>query len=215
MVTKYAECYYYLREGFIRTLGCNVLFIKRLGNYTAEYVRFNERYRLTEHHSDKYENDINDRHASGDKVMDKLEDKLEDDHESCIAVACRMLSLSEFIRSDCRNEAINKIIPLRRIYPSAEKYPRDIAFRTTRSATETVCRLLNCTGSYMQDSSMLLVISAVLIRILTFYEAALCESQIGRVPADTRDGECSSSQHSDSNHGISTVLSLSEGRGSI
>src|SRR3954453_3642049 len=122
------------------------------------------------HHSDKYENDINDRHASGDKVMDKLEDKLEDDHESCIAVACRTLSLSEFIRSDCRNEANNQIIPLRKIYPSAEKYLRDIAFRKTRSATETVCRLLNCTGSNMQISSMLLVISAVLIRILIFYE---------------------------------------------
>jgi hypothetical protein len=133
-------------------------------------------------------------------------DKLEDDNESCIAVAYRTLSLSEFIRSDCRKEAINQIMLLRKIYPSAEKYPRDIAFHTTRSATETVCRLLNCTGSYMRDSSMLLVISGVLIRILIFYEAALCKSQIGRVPADTRDGECSSLQHSDSNHGISTVL---------
>ncbi|KAJ6043061.1 Ribosomal protein L10e/L16 [Penicillium canescens] len=75
-------------------------------------------------------------------------------------------------------------------------------------------RLLNCTGSCMQDPSMLLVISAVLMRILTFY-GVLYESQIGRVPTDTRDGECSSSQHSDSNHGISTVLSLSERRGPL
>lgn len=144
-----------------------------------------------------------------DKLEDKLEDKLQDGIESCIAVACRTLSLSEFIRSDCRNEAINQIILLRKIYPSAEKYPRDIAFARLDPL------LKQCTGSYMQDSSMLLVISAVLIRILIFFEATLCESQIGRVPADTRDGECSSLQHSDSNHGISTVLSLSESKGSI
>jgi hypothetical protein len=66
----------------------------------------------------------------------------------------------------------------------------------------------------MQDSSMLLVISAVLMRILTFYEA-LYESQIGRVPTDTRGGECPSSQHSGSNHSTSAVLSLSERRESI
>ncbi|KAJ6186024.1 Ribosomal protein L10e/L16 [Penicillium mononematosum] len=64
--------------------------------------------------------------------------------------------------------------------PPTEKDPTsDILFRVTQSATETVSRLLNCTGSACaQDASMLLVLGAILHKVLTWYQA-LYQSEIG------------------------------------
>lgn len=110
-------------------------------------------------------------------------DPEDDQHESCIAVACRTLSsLYQFVQSDCvnghttnHNKSHNILKP-----PTPEESPaNDVVFCTTRSATETVSRLLNCTGtSCVHDPSILLVLGSILLRILTWYEA-LYRSEIG------------------------------------
>ncbi|CAI7573374.1 unnamed protein product [Penicillium discolor] len=110
-------------------------------------------------------------------------DPEDDQHESCIAVACRTLSsLYQFVQSDCvnghttnHNKSHNILKP-----PTPEESPaNDVVFCTTRSATETVSRLLSCTGtSCVHDPSILLVLGSILLRILTWYEA-LYRSEIG------------------------------------
>lgn len=107
----------------------------------------------------------------------------DDQHEPCIAVACRTLSsLYEFVQSDCvsghtANDTQSRNMlqpPTRRESPA-----NDVVFRMTRSATETVSRLLNCTGrSCARDPSKLLLLGSVLLKVLTWYEA-LYQSEIG------------------------------------
>ncbi|KAJ5789132.1 transcriptional regulator family: Fungal Specific TF [Penicillium psychrosexuale] len=107
----------------------------------------------------------------------------DDQHEPCIAVACQTLSsLYEFVQSDCwnghagnDNQSRNMLQP-----PTLRESPAsDAVFRTTRSATETVSRLLNCTGrSCARDPSKLLLLGSILLKVLTWYEA-LYQSEIG------------------------------------
>lgn len=104
-------------------------------------------------------------------------------HESCIAVACRTLSsLYQFVQSDCANGHSTNSNQSRSMLkpPTPEVSPaNDIVFCTTRFATETVSRLLNCTArSCAGDPSILLVLGSILLRILTWYET-LYQSEIG------------------------------------
>ncbi|CRL24893.1 Aflatoxin biosynthesis regulatory protein [Penicillium camemberti] len=118
----------------------------------------------------------------GDEVQHNPED---DQHESCIAVACRTLSsLYQFVQSDCVNGHSTNSNQSRSMLkpPTPEVSPaNDIVFCTTRFATETVSRLLNCTArSCAGDPSILLVLGSILLRILTWYEA-LYQSEIGEL----------------------------------
>ncbi|CAI7609327.1 unnamed protein product [Penicillium palitans] len=118
----------------------------------------------------------------GDEVQHNPED---DQHESCIAVACRTLSsLYQFVPSDCVNGHATNSNQSRSMLkpPTPEVSPvNDIVFCTTRFATETVSRLLNCTArSCAGDPSILLVLGSILLRILTWYEA-LYQSEIGEL----------------------------------
>ncbi|KAJ5515086.1 Ribosomal protein L10e/L16 [Penicillium fimorum] len=145
---------------------------------------------------------------NGSQEGDEVPEHPEEEQEPCIAIACRMLySLYEFIQSDCVNgnatndaQSCNMRKPPT---PEEEEPASDVVFCTTRSATETVSRLLNCTGrSCAQDSSMLLVLGSVLLKILSWYEA-LYESEINGLglPSTLPNGcEDVSSQrhHSDS-----------------
>lgn len=122
----------------------------------------------------------------------------ENQHEPCITVACRVLSsLYEFVRCDCVNGhygnsgSSNQCKDL----TQAKEGPRsDIVFRITQSATEEVSRLLNCTGIICaQDASILLVLSAILCKILTWYQA-LYQSEISRFFSDqTQDAHLTTS----------------------
>ena len=123
-----------------------------------------------------------------DEELEELEDVNEDQHEPCITVACRLLSsLSQFVHCDCRNGHTSNdgggsnSHDQRKLLTLEEKAPpSDIIFRMTQSATDSVSRLLNCTGSACaQDASTLLVLGAVLSKILTWYQA-LYQSEIGR-----------------------------------
>ncbi|OQD92700.1 hypothetical protein PENSOL_c038G03092 [Penicillium solitum] len=113
----------------------------------------------------------------GSQERDEVRREPEDDqHESCITVACRTLSsLYQFVQSDCVNGHTTDHIKSHNILkpPTPEESPaNDVVFCTTRSATETVSRLLNCTGtSCVHDPSILLVLGSILLRILTWYEA--------------------------------------------
>lgn len=126
---------------------------------------------------------MDDENGSGQEGEEVRRDSEDDQHESCIAVACRTLSsLYQFVQSDCvnghttdHNKSHNILKP-----PAPEESPvNDVVFCTARSATETVSRLLNCTGtSCVHDPSILLVLGSILLRILTWYEA-LYRSEIG------------------------------------
>ncbi|KAJ5693839.1 transcriptional regulator family: Fungal Specific TF [Penicillium majusculum] len=88
----------------------------------------------------------------GSQERDEVRREPEDDqHESCITVACRTLSsLYQFVQSDCVNGHTTDHIKSHNILkpPTPEESPaNDVVFCTTRSATETVSRLLNCTGT--------------------------------------------------------------------
>ncbi|KAJ5788561.1 transcriptional regulator family: Fungal Specific TF [Penicillium paradoxum] len=96
----------------------------------------------------------------------ELPDPVEDENIPCIAIACKTLY------------SLYHVVP-----PSGEKgkipsssqrnaLSSDLVFRMTRSATATMSRLLNCTCSgCSHDVSMLMLQSAVLFKILAWYEA--------------------------------------------
>ncbi|KAJ5975922.1 transcriptional regulator family: Fungal Specific TF [Penicillium waksmanii] len=112
----------------------------------------------------------------------------EDQHEPCITVACRVLSsLYEFVRCDCVNghDSNSGSSTQCKDLALAKEDPRsDIVFYVTQSATEEVSRLLNCTGIICaQDSSVLLVLGAILCKILTWYQT-LYQSEISRLLSD-------------------------------
>lgn len=142
-----------------------------------------------EHRNSSYD-DLGDKADERDEELEELEGVNEDQHEPCITVACRLLSsLSQFMHWDCRNGHISNDggasdsrDQRKPRNLEEEAPPSDIVFRTTQSATDSVSRLLNCTGSACaQDASTLLVLSAVLSKILTWYQA-LYYSEIGRQP---------------------------------
>lgn len=120
----------------------------------------------------------------GGQERDKVRRDLEDgQHESCIAVACRTLSsLYRFVQLDCANGYsiyYNQSRNILKPRTPEESPANDIVFCMTRSATETVSRLLNCTArSCAGDPSIILVIGSILLRILIWYEA-LYQSEIG------------------------------------
>ncbi|KAJ5184441.1 transcriptional regulator family: Fungal Specific TF [Penicillium cf. griseofulvum] len=117
---------------------------------------------------------------------DDMRGDSEDQREPCIAVACQTLSsLYQFIQPDCVNGPRIDTRPGILSPPIPEEPTSDIVFCTTRSAMETVSRLLNCTGrSCAQDPSILLVIGSILLKILSWYEA-LYQSEIGRIVPST------------------------------
>ncbi|CAI7608229.1 unnamed protein product [Penicillium glandicola] len=142
---------------------------------------------LEEHnHSDYNDTRARSNESGGGQERDEVSKNSEDryrQHEPCIAIACRTLSsLYQFIQSDCgtghtTNENQSHNIPT----PTTKESPNDIVFRMTRSATETVSRLLNCTSRCCaQDPSILLVLDSILLKILTWYEA-LYRSGIGEL----------------------------------
>lgn len=150
-------------------------------------------------HSD-YDDRGDDDDDERDEELEELEDVNEDQHEPCITVACRLLSsLSQFVHCDCRNGhtsndggTSNSRDQRKPLNLEEEAPPSDIIFRMTQSATDNVSRLLNCTGSACaQDASTHLVLSAVLSKILTWYQA-LYQSEIGRqlpsVPSRAQPG---------------------------
>ncbi|KAJ5954082.1 Ribosomal protein L10e/L16 [Penicillium viridicatum] len=161
--------------------------------------------------------DMDDENGGGRKGNEVRHDAEDAQHEPCIAVACRMLSsLYQFVQSDCvngrghstnDNQSRNMLKP-----PTSEESPAtDSVFCMTRSAIETVSRLLNCTGrSCAGDPSILLVLSSILLKILAWYEA-LHQSEIGRLGlSDTpspsgREDVGSNGSHSSGTH--STGLS--------
>ncbi|KAJ5993663.1 transcriptional regulator family: Fungal Specific TF [Penicillium sp. IBT 35674x] len=141
-----------------------------------------------EEHGNSSYDDGGDEDDERDEELEEIEDVNEDQHEPCITVACRLLSsLSQFVHWDCRNGHISNDGGAsdshdqhKTLTPEEEAPPSDIVFRMTQSATDNVSRLLNCTGSACaQDASTLLVLSAVLSKILTWYQA-LYHSEIGR-----------------------------------
>ncbi|KAJ5407193.1 Ribosomal protein L10e/L16 [Penicillium sp. CMV-2018d] len=131
--------------------------------------------------------DMDDENGNGQEGNEVRHDPEDAQHEPCIAVACRTLfSLYQFVQSDCvnghghstnDNQSRNMLKP-----PTPEESPAtDSVFCTTRSAIETVSRLLNCTGrSCAGDPSILLVLSSILLKILAWYEA-LHQSEIGQL----------------------------------
>lgn len=167
--------------------------------------------------------EMNKDHESGYE-RDEMRNDPDDHHEPCIAVACRTLSsLYQFVQSDCVNRHAINDNQFRDMLkpPTPEESPaNDIVFCTTRSATETVSRVLNCTGkSCAQDHSLLLVIGSILLKILTWYEA-LYQSEIGElVPSstplpDSREDVSSRPHHSNTSHsGDKHPAGLSSPRG--
>ncbi|OQD66538.1 hypothetical protein PENPOL_c004G07191 [Penicillium polonicum] len=133
--------------------------------------------------------EMDDENGDGQEGNEVRHDAEDAQHEPCIAVACRTLSsLYQFVQSDCvnghghstnDNQSRNMLKP-----PTPEESPAtdsDSVFCMTRSAIETVSRLLNCTGrSCAGDPSILLVLSSILLKILAWYEA-LHRSEIGRL----------------------------------
>ncbi|KAK4866453.1 hypothetical protein LT330_008385 [Penicillium expansum] len=168
--------------------------------------------------------EMNKDHESGYE-RDEMRNDPDDHHEPCIAVACRTLSsLYQFVQSDCVNQHATNNNQSRDMLkpptPEEESPANDIVFCTTRSATETVSRVLNCTGkSCAQDHSLLLVIGSILLKILTWYEA-LYQSEIGElVPSstplpDSREDVSSRPHHSNTSHsGDKHPTGLSSPRG--
>ncbi|KAJ5615219.1 Ribosomal protein L10e/L16 [Penicillium hordei] len=145
---------------------------------------------------------------SGGQNGNEVRHDHEDQHESCIAVACRTLSsLYQFIQSDCVNGDTtdhNQSRSMPKPRTPQESPEEDIVLCTTRSATETVSRLLNCTArSCARDPSILLVLGSILLKILAWYEA-LYHSEIGGLglsatssPNGLEDVGSNSSQSSD------------------
>jgi hypothetical protein len=122
----------------------------------------------------------------------------ENQHEPCIIVACRVLSsLHEFVRCDCVNghgSNSDSSTQCKNLVQAKEGPRSGIVFRFTQSATEEVSRLLNCTGIICaQDASILLVLSAILCKILIWYQA-LYQSEISRFFSDqTQDAHLTTS----------------------
>lgn len=115
--------------------------------------------------------------------------ELENSHsESCIATACQLLSLlTQFVRSDCHNgPAVSNSGPPPTRNPQTplstkeKSQTSEVVFRMTRNATVAVSRLLDCTSNFCaQDPSKLLIIGAILLKVLTWYQA-LYQAEIGR-----------------------------------
>ncbi|KAJ5794559.1 transcriptional regulator family: Fungal Specific TF [Penicillium paradoxum] len=132
------------------------------------------------------DDDDGDDNEEREEELDEVENANEDQHVPCITVACQVLSsLYKFVRHDCGNGhpggtgGASTSRDLRKPPTPEEEPASDNVFHVTQSATETVSRLLNCTGSAcVQDVSMLLILSAVLSKVLTWYQA-LYQSEIG------------------------------------
>ncbi|CAI7632723.1 unnamed protein product [Penicillium viridicatum] len=129
--------------------------------------------------------ELDDENGDGQEGNEVRHDPEDAQHESCIAVACRTLSsLYQFVQADCVNGHSTNDNQSRNILkpPIPEESPAtDSVFCLTRSAIETVSRLLNCTGrSCAGDPSIHLVLSSILLKILAWYEA-LHKSEIGRL----------------------------------
>lgn len=155
---------------------------------------------------------MDDENGGGQKGDEVRHNPGDYQHESCIAVACRTLSsLYQFVQSDCVNGHSTNSNQSRSMLkrPTPEVSPaNDIVFCTTRSATETVSRLLNCTArSCAGDPSILLVLGSILLRILTWYKT-LYQSEIGGLGLSAtpsrngREDVGSNSSQSDNEHSI-------------
>lgn len=124
---------------------------------------------------------MDDENGSGQEGNEVRHDHEDDQHESCIAVACRTLSsLYQFIQSDCVNGHTTDHNQSRSMpKPTPEEFPEeDTVLCATRSATETVSRLLNCTARSCARDPSILILGSILLKIRAWYEA-LYQSEIG------------------------------------
>ncbi|KAJ5961285.1 Ribosomal protein L10e/L16 [Penicillium vulpinum] len=132
---------------------------------------------------------MNDENGVGQEETEMRDDSEGDQHEPCIVVACRTLSsLYQFVQSDCMNGHASNDAQSRKILkPPTPEEPstNDTVFWMTRSATETISRLLNCAGrSCAHDPPTFLVFGSVLLKILSWYEA-MYQSEIGGLVLST------------------------------
>ncbi|KAL4795189.1 hypothetical protein BDV19DRAFT_363765 [Aspergillus venezuelensis] len=99
-------------------------------------------------------------------------------HSTCIAAACRTLSSLYNLSRGKRNEPLG---------PKAR--PRsDIVLSTTRAATETVLRILNCDCISAHDPSLLSLLATIVFRVVNWYRV-LYEHTIGGTISDAPNSE--------------------------